>query len=344
MRVTVPRQISGHRSGDCRFPRRRALEVIEQPDRVEEIGFDDFHIALRLCVRDRDDCSDLVGMMHDIGGDTGHVWFALRVFPDLAERPPEQLTPKEIVVAVADRFGEEIQYGELRTKCGFRREAAPFGPGAGGRHARQATAITSKSMPPERTKLVTSKSLPRFASISRHTPTGSKPTEARHAGGLRLVIQRWPLASARSPARAARRYSVGVCRSWRRKTRFMISLREKPAAAAILGIGQFVPANSSCASATRSRRNSTAGDRPKTWRKRCSRARRETGTWPSRSRTCNGPYACRRKKANAAASSRSSIANTSVECRAKTPSGATGIDVPATVSPARQRANSAAAS
>ena len=115
MNITVAKHVSGQRPKGLGFPRQRAIRVTQNHDRFEDIAFEPDGIVLRLHVKDSDRYSDLVAVTQR--REHGQVQFAFRVFRDLTDKPPKNLTPKEIVIAFVNRFGVPIQLGEVQSKC-----------------------------------------------------------------------------------------------------------------------------------------------------------------------------------------------------------------------------------
>ncbi len=125
MKVSIPNYISGKGPRDFSFPRGRAVRATQRPDRVEDIAFESDRIFIRLYVRDGDGYSDVVGVAQN--AEEGCAHFAFRAFDDLTDTPPKQLSPRQIVAALANRFGTEIELGEKRSKC-FLGETIPGDP------------------------------------------------------------------------------------------------------------------------------------------------------------------------------------------------------------------------
>jgi hypothetical protein len=97
----------------------------QHADRFEDIAFESDRLVIRLYVKDGKGYSDVVGVAQKEGEACAH--FAFRAFDDLADTPLKNLSPKQIVIALANRFGTEIELGTKRSKC-FLGETVPGDP------------------------------------------------------------------------------------------------------------------------------------------------------------------------------------------------------------------------
>lgn len=139
------------------------------------------------------------------------------------------------------------------------------------------------------------------------------------------------------------RNSDGVVPSSRRNARVNNSGRSNPAAVAIRGIAHEVSQSICTARSTRTRRISSAGDLPKTWRNPFSSARRLIGTATSMSLTRIRSWQCSLMNRTAAASRSSETATVSVDWHAMTRVTGTNTDSAGGASPRISRASSSAA-
>jgi len=109
VKISIPKYISGRGPRDFSFPRRRAVMATQHADRFEDIAFESDRVFIRLYVRDSKGYSDVVGVAQKEDEACAH--FAFRAFDDLADTPSKNLSPKQIVIALAKRFGTESLSG-----------------------------------------------------------------------------------------------------------------------------------------------------------------------------------------------------------------------------------------